>query len=230
MTSMFAMALLGVMELTAALPTSPTSHESSENEVNTYDFPFVPRSQWQARTPKQITPLATPVPYVVIHHSYTPAACYTDVECRQAMKSMQNFHMDDRRWWDIGYHFAVGSNGVAYEGRGWTTLGAQALHFNSVSIGICVIGDWRTSVPPAEQLKTVKSLIAAGVEQGYIKSDYKLVGHRQVRTTECPGDALYNEIIHWDHYSAFPNSPADLLSVKELPENVKEIIRNSPSS
>lgn len=38
--------------------------------------------------------------------------------------------------------FAVGSDGAAYEGRGWKTLGAHALHFNTVSIGICVIGNW----------------------------------------------------------------------------------------
>ncbi|XP_059052550.1 peptidoglycan-recognition protein LB-like [Achroia grisella] len=230
MILIFAMTVFGVIESAVTLPASVPSNESSENEVNTYDFPFVPRSQWRARTPKQLTSLVTPVPYVVIHHSYTPGACYTDDECCKAMKSMQDYHMDDRRWWDVGYHFGVGSNGVAYEGRGWRTLGAHALHFNSVSIGICVIGDWRNSTPPAEQLKTVKSLIAAGVEQGYIKTDYKLLGHRQVRQTECPGDALYSEITHWDHYSPFPHSSADLLSVNELSDSVKDDIRNSTKS
>lgn len=38
--------------------------------------------------------------------------------------------------------FAVGSDGAAYEGRGWDVLGAHALHFNNASIGICLIGDW----------------------------------------------------------------------------------------
>ncbi|KAM3963833.1 peptidoglycan-recognition protein LB-like [Aphomia sociella] len=230
MIFIFGIALLAVMESSGALPTTLTSNESTENEVSRYNFPFVSRSEWNARIAKQVTPLVTPVPYVVIHHSYTPGACYTDTECREAMRSMQDFHMDDRRWWDIGYHFGIGSNGVAYEGRGWETLGAHALHFNSVSIGICVIGDWRTKLPPAKQLNTVKSLIAAGVELGYIKPDYKLVGHRQVRDTECPGDALYAEIKKWDHYTPFPRSSDDLLSIKEIPESVKEIIRNSTST
>lgn len=77
--------------------------EPSENEVLTYDFPFVTRYQWGARIPKEKTTLHTPVPYVVIHHSYKPAACYDAVQCKKAMQSMQNFHMDDREWWDIGY-------------------------------------------------------------------------------------------------------------------------------
>ncbi|XP_063896610.1 peptidoglycan-recognition protein LB [Helicoverpa armigera] len=210
-----------------AMPSAFSKDQSLENEVHSYNFPFVTRKQWKARSPVKKTPLQTPVPFVVIHHSYIPAACYDKEQCCAAMRSMQNFHIDDRGWWDIGYSFAVGSDGAAYEGRGWETLGAHALHFNTVSIGICLIGDWRFEVPPAEQRKTAMALIAAGVELGYIKPDYKLVGHRQVRATECPGDALFNEIKTWDHYSPFPNSHLDLLSVEEIPDFVKEAIRNN---
>ncbi|CAB3220409.1 unnamed protein product [Arctia plantaginis] len=194
------------------------------NEVISYNFPFISRSDWYAREPKQTTPLNTPVPYVVIHHTYTPAACFNKEECAAAMRQMQQMHIDGNGWWDIGYHFCVGSDGAAYEGRGWETLGAQALHFNSVSIGICLIGDWRFEVPPAQQLKTAKDLIAAGVQQGYIQPEYKLVGHRQVRATECPGTSLFEEIQSWDHYSPFPRSHKDLLNVTELPESVKKVI------
>ncbi|KAJ0173086.1 hypothetical protein K1T71_011262 [Dendrolimus kikuchii] len=177
--------------------------------LHSYAFPYVSRAEWNARPATLTTPLQTPVPYVVIHHSYTPAACYTAEQCRGAMRDMQNFHMDDHGWWDIGYNFGVGSDGAAYEGRGWELLGAHALHFNTVSIGICLIGDWRNEVPPAEQIKTTKALIAAGVEMGYIKPDYKLVGHRQVRATECPGDALFKVIQTWEHYSEHPSSGED---------------------
>ncbi|RVE47454.1 hypothetical protein evm_007865 [Chilo suppressalis] len=189
--------------VTFAAPPNTLEHPS-KNEVNPYDFPFVTRSEWKARMAKQTQPLKTPVPYVVIHHSYTPGACTTKVQCIKAMQNMQNFHMDDRDWWDIGYNYAVGGDGAAYEGRGWDILGAHALHFNSVSIGICIIGDWRSELPPKQQLETAKALIAAGVKLGRISSEYKLVGHRQVRDTECPGDALYNEIKKWDHYSDHP--------------------------
>lgn len=84
-------------------------------------------------------------------------------------------------------------------------------------------------IPPAEQMKTAKALIAAGVELGYIKSDYKLVGHRQVRATECPGEALFKEIQTWDHYSKHPSSVSELIDVPELPVSVKAILLNSTS-
>ncbi|XP_046964119.1 peptidoglycan-recognition protein LB-like [Vanessa cardui] len=185
------------------------------NEVQIYEFPFTTRAQWQARPAKEKLPLSVPVPFVVVHHSYIPPVCRDHKQCCQSMRAMQNFHMDDRQWWDIGYNFAVGGDGVAYEGRGWDVLGAHALHFNNVSIGICLIGDWSNSIPPTEQLKTAQALIAAGVEMGYIKSDYKLVGHRQVRNTECPGNALFEEIQNWNHYSPFPSSENDLPMVFE---------------
>lgn len=189
--------------------------ELAGNEVPSYNFPYVRRSQWHARVPKYREPLPVPVPYVVIHHSYTPPACYDASSCQQAMRSMQNFHMDERQWADIGYSFGVGGDGVAYEGRGWDVLGAHSLHFNNFSIGICLIGDWINTVPPLQQLKTAQALIAAGVDLGYIRKDYKLVGHRQVRDTECPGDALYSEIQTWPHYTPYPSSYLDLDKVLE---------------
>lgn len=39
--------------------------------------------------------------------------------------------------------FAVGSDGVVYEGRGWEAVGAHASGHNAKSIGIALIGDWR---------------------------------------------------------------------------------------
>ncbi|CAK1590329.1 unnamed protein product [Parnassius mnemosyne] len=199
----------------------------AENEVMTHNFPFVTRLEWGARTPIQKSSLPIPVPYVVIHHSYTPPACYESAQCENAMRCMQDLHMDCRGWWDIGYNFAVGSEGVAYEGRGWDIQGAHSLYFNSISIGICLIGDWTNSLPPTEQIKAAKSLIAQGVELGFIRPDYKLIGHRQIRKTECPGATLYQNLKTWDHYASFPASPKDLLHVEELPENVKSLLRKN---
>ncbi|KAF9805818.1 hypothetical protein SFRURICE_009450 [Spodoptera frugiperda] len=56
-------------------------------------------------------------------------------------------------------------------------------------------------LPPQTQLESLQKLIASGVELGYISRDYKLIGHRQVSATECPGQALFNEISTWDHFT-----------------------------
>ncbi|KAM3964005.1 peptidoglycan-recognition protein LB-like [Aphomia sociella] len=166
---------------------------------NEYPFPFYTREDWNAEPSTDIRPLKTPTPYVVIHHTYIPPACNDTKQCKADMKAMQDYHKS-LDWGDIGYNFCVGSEGGAYEGRGWETIGIHASAANSVSIGICLIGDWREELPPAQQLQTTKALIEEGVKRGYISSDYKLIGHKQVNPTECPGVALLNHISKWEHF------------------------------
>ncbi|XP_067644966.1 peptidoglycan-recognition protein LB-like isoform X2 [Eurosta solidaginis] len=162
---------------------------------------MIARSEWGARPSKLIEPFNGPAPYVIIHHSYMPSACYTADDCCKAMRSMQDYHQLQRGWNDIGYSFAVGGDGMIYVGRGFNVIGAHAPKYNDKSVGICMIGDWRTDLPPPQMLKATKSLIDFGVAKGYIQSQYKLLGHRQVRDTECPGSRLFDEISTWPNFT-----------------------------
>ncbi|XP_068623392.1 peptidoglycan-recognition protein LB-like [Battus philenor] len=186
-----------LFSLTVSTHGFPKSYRDRQFDLS---FTFKTRSEWGARPPSGVKALALPVPYVIIHHSYIPGACHTEKECAQAMRSMQNAHQLTNNWEDIGYNFAVGGDGAVYEGRGWTNVGAHASAYNPFSIGIVLIGDWVSTVPPKHQLETTKKLIAQGVELGYISQDYKLIGHRQVRNTECPGEALFQEISTWNQF------------------------------
>lgn len=51
-------------------------------------------------------------------------------------------------------------------------------------------------------LKATQALIAYAIDTGYLSSNYTLLGHRQVRDTECPGDRLYKEISQWPRFSS----------------------------
>jgi N-acetylmuramoyl-L-alanine amidase len=107
--------------------------------------------------------------------------------------------MDDNGWDDIGYSFLIGGDGNAYQGRSWNRVGAHAPNFNDKSIGICLMGDFTVSLPPPIQLEVAKSLIECGLEFNHIDPNYTLLGHRDVRATECPGESLYQEILTWPH-------------------------------
>ncbi|XP_050086280.1 peptidoglycan-recognition protein LB [Anopheles aquasalis] len=163
--------------------------------------PYVGRSFWNAKPAKLIEQFAGPIPFVIIHHSYQPAACYTGTRCIEAMQQMQTMHQDVRSWNDIGYSFAVGGDGRVYQGRGFNVIGAHAPRYNNKSVGICLIGDWVSELPPKNMLAATKTLIEYGVRNGIIASNYTLLGHRQVRSTECPGDRLFEEIKTWPHFS-----------------------------
>lgn len=56
-------------------------------------------------------------------------------------------------------------------------------------------------LPLKEHLETVKRLIECATERNYALPNYNLTGHRDVFSgTECPGDALYNEISNWPNW------------------------------
>lgn len=63
-------------------------------------------------------------------------------------------------------------------------------------------------LPPQSMLTATHELIAKAIDDGYLTANYTLVGHRQTRDTECPGDRLFNEIGQWPNFD--PNViPAD---------------------
>lgn len=113
-------------------------------------------------------------------------------------------HIEGQHWSDIGYNFLVGGDGLVYVGRGWDNEGAHAFGFNMKSIGISLIGTFNKVVPPTRQLNTLANLIAIGVKNKKIQTDYKLLGHRQVSETQSPGNVLYSIIQQWDHWSPKP--------------------------
>jgi len=84
------------------------------------------------------------------------------------------------------------------------TTVAHSYGFNSKSIVISFIDTFNSIVPPKTQLHAAQKMIELGVKTGKIAPDYKLLGHRQVASTESPGKALYNEIKKWPHWSPQP--------------------------
>jgi hypothetical protein len=86
------------------------------------------------------------IPFVIIHHSYRPVVAFDADGCEKAMRDMQDFHQLTRGWNDIGYSFAVCGDGRIYRGRGYNVIGAHAPRYNDKSIGICLIGDWRSEI------------------------------------------------------------------------------------
>uniref|UniRef100_A0A1B6MPG0 Peptidoglycan-recognition protein n=2 Tax=Graphocephala atropunctata TaxID=36148 RepID=A0A1B6MPG0_9HEMI len=159
------------------------------------------RSQWGAAPPKDTpTRISGAVPWVIIHNSEGSSDC-SGKPCKEIIHNIQDYHMNEKNWVDIAYNFLVAPTGEVFEGRGWGVVGASAPKYNNKSVGICLIGSYERESPPEAQLAATQELIASGVKQARIQTLYKLIGHRQVHNTDCPGDKLYRIIKHWPHYT-----------------------------
>lgn len=166
---------------------------------------IVPRVEWGAqpptKDPEKLQKL--PPPYVIISHTAS-TFCYTQAQCVLNVRVAQTFHIESKGWDDIAYNFLVGGDGNVYEGRGWGVVGAHTFNYNIMSIGISFIGTFNTVAPTKAQIHAATKLIEFGVENGHIRKDYKLLGHRQCVKTESPGEVLYNIIKTWEHWSPTP--------------------------
>lgn len=117
------------------------------------------------------------------------------------VRNIQDFHVQTKKWDDIGYNFLVGRDGSVYVGRGWQYKGAHSRDYNKMSICIAFIGKFNVETPSDESLRAAQRLIERGVGIGKLDRDYRLYGHRQVVLTESPGTNLYAQIQTWDHWS-----------------------------
>lgn len=166
---------------------------------------IIPRSDWGARAPKSAIPQAKGLTMVVGHHtaSSMPSGYHEDRDRprpyrlknrtleRQALREVQNYHMDSRGWNDIAYQYVIFGTGRIYRGRG-AFIGAHADGFNSTSIGVCFYGNFATvDRPDPEAIDAWVWLINHLQKQGRLTEGehLRILGHGQLpnQGTACPG-------------------------------------------
>ncbi len=111
---------------------------------------------------------------IVLHHAAAKSC---------TVQQVHKWHIN-RGWSGIGYHYFISRDGQIFRGRPEDTVGAHATRHNSKSIGICFEGDYTVQTMPKAQLEAGKELVS------YLKDKYKIhkvVGHRDLMATSCPG-------------------------------------------
>ena len=113
--------------------------------------------------------------HIILHHAAAKTCSADDIH---------RWHLDNG-WAGIGYHFVVRKDGSVYRGRAENAVGAHAVGYNNMSIGICFEGNYdQEQTMPDAQLKAGQELVA------YLKARYpdaKPGAHRYYGSTACPG-------------------------------------------
>lgn len=125
--------------------------------------------------------------YIVIHHTANTA--------KETIEQIHNFHINNNGWAGIGYHFYIRKDGTIYKGRDEKYAGAHCENYNSVSLGICLEGNFEIEKPTEKQIQSVTDLVK------YLRKKYgnfKLVGHKDLNATACPGQYLYSQLLSID--------------------------------
>ncbi len=140
-----------------------------------------PRSAWNARPPRRVTPRAmSHFQGVRVHHSGGSAAA--------SVRAIQDWDMDQKGLVDIGYSYII-RDGRVFEGRGTNHPAHDSINN---TFGVCVIGTYMTSLPTTADLD---ALVACIRELRRMTGRRLPVdGHRDVAPTACPGDTLYRHL------------------------------------
>lgn len=119
---------------------------------------------------------------IIIHCSATPEGRDVSVE------DLRKWHVEERGWSDIGYHFFIDLNGEIHECRPLERTGAHTRGHNFDSIGVCYAGgldldhqakDTRNSL----QKESLQHLLCQ-LKGLYPKS--VVYGHNDFSSKECP--------------------------------------------
>ena len=121
--------------------------------------------------------------YIVIHHTASTA--------KETVEQIHNFHINNNGWAGIGYHFYIRKDGTVYKGRDEKYAGAHCVDYNSISLGICLEGNFEIEKPTEKQLKSLTELLQH-LKQKY--GNVQVVGHRDLNATACPGKNLYSKL------------------------------------
>lgn len=147
---------------------------------------IISREEWGAVPPTHTAQLDIPTRDLILHHAGSSGGG------ARRVRAIQRFHMESRGWSDIAYHYLIDSDGTIYEGRGAGIRGGATFGQNATSHAICLLGNFDREEPAEAALQSLVELIQIGHPTFW--PDEITGGHRDFRSTSCPGDNLYARI------------------------------------
>lgn len=145
-----------------------------------------PRRDWTSRAPKGTTALvASAVRYIAIHWPGSNGSL-SPTNTAGYLRGWQDYHMDVRGWRDIAYNEAVDQQGEAWTCRGENADGSVSGMGGKVYSILAVLGT--NDSPTEDMLVTIAARAAAALKR---YPNAKIVGHRDLKSTECPGADVY---------------------------------------
>jgi len=123
--------------------------------------------------------------FIVVHCSATKPS--QDI----GVKHIREWHIKERKWADIGYHYVIRRNGAIEMGRPTWATGAHVENHNWQSVGICLVGGVNEAGDPennftAEQMMALKHALRLLKRDSYRRA--QVCGHHDFEGVQkaCP--------------------------------------------
>lgn len=133
-----------------------------------------------------------PINEIIVHCSATRPDWMRDQGVSAKTAEIRRWHVRDRGWSDIGYHYVIDRDGQVGPGRPMSKTGAHTQGKNTGTIGVCLIGGHGSAETDKfedhfswQQHKALGELLADLRKQ--FPAITKVSGHNQYASKACPG-------------------------------------------
>lgn len=156
---------------------------------------IITRAEWGARFENGVTSAPMPAPEVWLHHSVTASAGpgATLEQDAATVRSLESIG-ESRFGYGISYTWLVCKSGRIFEGHSPNRQGTHTGGRNDRARAICLIGNYETDQPTDAQLVSAAALLHYAKTKGWIQNARLNGGHRDVKSTACPGKNAYAKI------------------------------------
>ena len=209
---------------TTALPPVRPAALPATTTANGLPVPVTTRAEWGANASYMTwDPEYASAGHVVVHHT-AGTNNYSAEQSASIVRGIYYYHAVTLDWGDIGYNFLIDKFGTVFEGRsgslaapgGRMSVGAHARGVNTGTMGLSMMGDYSSVSPSEAQLSSVGKMAGwflrrAGIsdangwaglhvwtteryQAGSTVSMPRILAHRDVGYTSCPGDVGYSKL------------------------------------
>lgn len=156
----------------------------------------IPRDSWAklATNTAKVDPM-NGINRITLHHEGWEVVNFTDMPTTMTrLQHIQRFHMKERGWGDVGYHYVVDRAGRVWEGRPIQYQGAHVSDQNEHNVGIMLLGNFDNQLPSNVQLAAAQTMTAAIMSQ-YNVPVHRVYTHQELKPTQCPGRNLQPRLV-----------------------------------
>jgi len=133
-----------------------------------------------------------PVDEIIIHCTDTRPDWWEGLPAKAKTEEVRRWHVEERKWSDIGYHYTIDRDGSITPGRPMERDGAHCRGHNKNTVGIALFGGYGSSEDDGflkhftpQQMASLQDLVSQ------LKENYatikKTSGHNDYDRKACPG-------------------------------------------
>ena len=116
------------------------------------------------------------------------------------VKEIRQWHIEERGWRDIGYHWVIRRDGTVENGRDEDVIGAHCLNHNARSIGVCLVGGLSQDGKRPEDNFTEAQFVSLAklIHQLRARSpEASIHGHSEFASKACPVFSVAGFLHKW---------------------------------